>query len=39
MKQALLGYLSSGSQQEGKGHHSDRVITVGVDITNTVGVR
>ena len=38
MKQSLLGFLSSGAQQEGKGRHTSSVICVGIDITNTVVV-
>lgn len=36
VKQSLLGFLSSGAQQEGKGRHTSSVICVGIDITNTV---
>ena len=38
VKQSLLGFLSSGAQQEGKGRHTSSVICVGIDITNTVVV-
>ena len=36
VKQGLLGYIGTGSQEAGTGGHSDEVVAVGIDITGQV---
>ena len=37
VKQGLLGYIGTGSQEAGTGGHSEEVVAVGIDVTGQVG--